>query len=447
MRENSFESFQMVIESACQNQKPLLIFGAGKNGILIKKYLKKKGYSVKAFLDNDKNKQGKRKCKVRIMSPEMGTRKFSEGLIMISNVMHGKEMQEQLMNMGIKKENIFLCDSKIINEVQYEYYNRCYQEDDYFIYHHPIQEDETFFARLIFNKLKSVIFKIKMWFFYPKEERSFKYTVSICAIFKNEARYLREWIEYHRIVGVQHFYLYNNFSEDDFITILTPYINAGLVTLIEWPYAQSQMEAYKDCIDKYACESQWLGFIDLDEFVVPIQYDTIYDFLKTKRKRGSILIHWKCFGSAGKRDRDLSNLVIEDFNECWEKHSDVGKCFYNTRYKVLSDNVKNSVLHHFLWTEYEGKQFLPVNVFDNVCFPGMPVGGGKAFPIQINHYVTKSYSEYQNKMRGTDVYFRENPHTEQAFWFHDEKSGSIDTNIERYILKLKERIKESEITG
>ncbi len=34
--------------------------------------------------------------------------------------------------------------------------------------------------------------------------------MSLCAIFKDEADYLREWIEFHRIVGVEHFYLYNN---------------------------------------------------------------------------------------------------------------------------------------------------------------------------------------------------------------------------------------------
>ena len=37
-----------------------------------------------------------------------------------------------------------------------------------------------------------------------------KYKLSICAIFKNEANYLKEWIEYHRMVGVEHFYLYNS---------------------------------------------------------------------------------------------------------------------------------------------------------------------------------------------------------------------------------------------
>ena len=38
-----------------------------------------------------------------------------------------------------------------------------------------------------------------------------KYYCSICAIFRDEGTYLKEWIEYHRIIGIDHFYLYNNF--------------------------------------------------------------------------------------------------------------------------------------------------------------------------------------------------------------------------------------------
>ena len=42
------------------------------------------------------------------------------------------------------------------------------------------------------------------------------YNVSACAIFQNEAPYLKEWIEYHRLIGVEHFYLYNNGSTDNY---------------------------------------------------------------------------------------------------------------------------------------------------------------------------------------------------------------------------------------
>src|SRR4029077_12293973 len=62
-----------------------------------------------------------------------------------------------------------------------------------------------------------------------------KYNFSICAIFKNEAAYFREWLEYNLLIGVDHFYLYNNGSTDESASILEPYIQKGVVTLIDWP--------------------------------------------------------------------------------------------------------------------------------------------------------------------------------------------------------------------
>ncbi len=73
-----------------------------------------------------------------------------------------------------------------------------------------------------------------------------KYYLSICAIFKNEAAYLGEWIEFHRLAGVEHFYLYNNLSDDNYFSVLKYYIDKGTVTLRDWPeewkrYAQSNV--------------------------------------------------------------------------------------------------------------------------------------------------------------------------------------------------------------
>src|SRR5690348_2224989 len=55
-----------------------------------------------------------------------------------------------------------------------------------------------------------------------------KHKLSICSLFKNEAVHLKEWIEYHQMVGVDHFYLYDNGSKDRPRDVLTPYIRKGL---------------------------------------------------------------------------------------------------------------------------------------------------------------------------------------------------------------------------
>ncbi len=47
-----------------------------------------------------------------------------------------------------------------------------------------------------------------------------KYNLSICGIMKDEGPYLVEWLEFHKLVGVEKFYLYDNSSSDNSIDIL-----------------------------------------------------------------------------------------------------------------------------------------------------------------------------------------------------------------------------------
>ena len=43
-----------------------------------------------------------------------------------------------------------------------------------------------------------------------------KYDISIGSIFKNEAHILEEWIDFYIVMGINHFYLVNNNSCDNF---------------------------------------------------------------------------------------------------------------------------------------------------------------------------------------------------------------------------------------
>lgn len=51
-----------------------------------------------------------------------------------------------------------------------------------------------------------------------------KIKLAICVIVKNEAPYMKEWIDYHRLVGVEKFYVYDNESTDSLLSVLAPYI-------------------------------------------------------------------------------------------------------------------------------------------------------------------------------------------------------------------------------
>ncbi len=121
-----------------------------------------------------------------------------------------------------------------------------------------------------------------------------KYNLSVCATFSDEAPYLEEWIEYHKMLGVDHFYLYNTGAYSKARRVLAPYIANQTVTLTRWhapvkeddqgePYLWSlitQIPAYENVKLVSAHETKWLVFLNVDEFLVPLQEKKLTSLLE-----------------------------------------------------------------------------------------------------------------------------------------------------------------------
>lgn len=157
-----------------------------------------------------------------------------------------------------------------------------------------------------------------------------EHQLAICAIFHNEAPFLKEWIDFHhQSMGVTHFYLYNNDSSDHFREVLAPYIDQGLVELFEWEstdehavfglddfeHVPYQIGAYRDCLKNRALNhAVWVAMIDIDEFIVPANgREAFYTLLQEEKKKrtGSIRIYWKVFGTSEVKSLKAGDLLIE----------------------------------------------------------------------------------------------------------------------------------------
>ena len=87
-----------------------------------------------------------------------------------------------------------------------------------------------FFGNVVDNLL-NLLYSPLRWHLRCRRKRLIKdkkYYISICAIFKNEGHNLKEWIEYHKLIGIDHIYLYNNFSDDNYHETLLQYMNLGV---------------------------------------------------------------------------------------------------------------------------------------------------------------------------------------------------------------------------
>lgn len=143
--------------------------------------------------------------------------------------------------------------------------------------------------------------------------------LSIAAIFQNEERFLKEWIDFHREMGVEHFYLFNHLSTDGYQSVLQPYIEAGLVDLYDWPYPNTgkemadwikiQSAAYRQAIDLAKGQSKWLALLDTDEFLFPLEKKDLVDFLKDYDECCGLLVNWQIFGTAGVKKAPPDQLI------------------------------------------------------------------------------------------------------------------------------------------
>lgn len=88
--------------------------------------------------------------------------------------------------------------------------------------------------------------------------------IAICLFHRDENSYLPEWLDHHRALGVERFYLYDNGSRES-----PPACRD--VTVVDFSHDQQlgkQMRAYHHCHETHRRAHDWIGFLDTDEFVV-----------------------------------------------------------------------------------------------------------------------------------------------------------------------------------
>lgn len=124
--------------------------------------------------------------------------------------------------------------------------------------------------------------------------------VGICAIIKDcDPEYLKEWVEWHKLIGVDYFFIYDNDSQ---IPIKTLFPNDESVFVYPVYGTRMQQPSYMFCIYMQKWRSQpvcdWVAFIDDDEFIV-VESGSIKQFLAEQQSSG-IALNWVVFAGTGK---------------------------------------------------------------------------------------------------------------------------------------------------
>lgn len=273
-----------------------------------------------------------------------------------------------------------------------------------------------------------------------EKDTTYNNILSLVLIIKNGATYIKEWIEFHRIVGVDHFYIYDNESSDNLIQEIYDYIENGIVTYTYWPGKVVQLSAYNDAINRYKNNTKYLGFIDSDEYIIPIEGESIVkivDYIFDNYENcGGLGVSWRMYGSSF-HEKKVDGLVLENY-----KYRADDKYVENKHIKTIC----NPRVVTGFYIEPHSLSYIPP--YHCVSENGVNIDGpfyeSDCSKIRINHYHLKSKEDYYEKRkRGWPSRISECPSDdviERDFTERDLKYNKIyDTTVDKYILELKRR--------
>jgi hypothetical protein len=266
--------------------------------------------------------------------------------------------------------------------------------------------------------------------------------LAIISLFRDEAKYLKEWIEFHLLVGVDQFYLLNNLSQDNYQEVLQSYIDNNIVKVVDIPINvldgtktfENEKKLVQHVLDKFkeiipTIQADWICHISCDEFLYPVEQESIKDILNDCSSNiGQMSVNWKLFGH--------SNYTLEDGDILIEK---LTKCdhLYDTHVKsiVRKKAYKNMVSAHY-FSIY--RNYLSVDAVCNrhniekyQAYTKNPVDKN----LVINHYVFRDLEWCKTKLARYEALGRGNNKD-----LMDQYNDDEDLKIQRFLPKLKNRL-------
>ena len=259
--------------------------------------------------------------------------------------------------------------------------------------------------------------------------------LALCCIAKDEAPYIKEWVLYHSMLGVEHFFIYDN-GGTPVSESLGELANLPHITILNTPNRAMQLPAYNHCLTEFGNEFNWIAFIDVDEFLCPAKGDDIRPLLAEFEPYGGLALSWRLFTSNGHETRP-DGLVIENYTRYVREKTAHIKSIVQPRKTAGCRNP-----HAF---GYLGGAFCVNESLD-------PVPAGAAFwPAShkrawVNHYYYKSREDFAAKLAKG----RNSIHQETQPWWNMElfdrhlaMPDAPDTAITRFVPRLRKAFRDN----
>lgn len=262
--------------------------------------------------------------------------------------------------------------------------------------------------------------------------------LTLCCIVKDEDVFLKEWLAYHALIGVEHFYIYDNCSTVLVRELLAGFTDGTRVTIRRVSGERMQLPAYDDCLQSFGPHCRWMGFIDADEFALPMEDNDLRVALAEFEEYGGVAATWHLFGPSGHLKRP-QGPVIRNYTEAFATQESYQiKCFVRPERTVQCLNP-----HYFRYAP----GYFCVNEEHYPVPPRVQCTFTPGKRLRINHYFMKSQQDFEHKIqRGGGARTRSDAwHTMESFYDGAAKPVTRDEAILRFLPSLEAALAEDRL--
>lgn len=236
--------------------------------------------------------------------------------------------------------------------------------------------------------------------------------IAVCTCIKDETSYLKEWIDWHLDLGVDHIFLFEDDGSESHKPITNLYPNT--VTLYPISIVKNepktiegrQMQSVEYSI-KHFVNYDWLAFIDADEFIELEKPYSLKSLLQEYKDYPGIYLSWKMYNANKRIDKPLGGVIESYPNPDLE-----------TDYSLFLGRpyLHKSIVNRKFNPEFYNIHSVVGGINMEGGFIGLPNIFKKAW---IRHYFTKSWEEWVyrimkrgdlcNGNRRLHLFFKANP--------------------------------------
>ena len=240
----------------------------------------------------------------------------------------------------------------------------------------------------------------------PPAPRPGRHGIAIMACVKNEAPYIAEWVHFHRAVGIRHFYIYDDGSSDGTQALLSELLPAEALTIIPWitrmadeasgTLLNGQTIAFAHAILNFGGDYSRMAFIDVDEFLLPKQGDTVEQALEGASGFPNVSLPWHMFGTSGHKVKPKGPLLL---NYTMRGADPLTREANVSNFKCIVDpcEVVEVSVHQFQTRPHGDRTVNDAGQQFTRSGRKSPAFYSNSF-LQLNHYYSKSLAELEAKV-------------------------------------------------